>query len=87
MEKNSHLLNMKPLILFNKIPFIHKSSIFYTSIRIHQDCKSLQQGIGEMTLFLQYWKIIHEISCIFDRDISKIEIHIIYTRIQNNGAI
>ena len=34
----------------------------HTYIQFHQDCKSLQQGIGEMTLFLKYWKIIHEIS-------------------------
>ena len=31
-------------------------------IRIHQDCKSLQQGSGEMALFLHYWEIIHEFS-------------------------
>ena len=55
MEKNSQLLNMKPIIYFNFIPFIHKSSIFYTSIRIHQDYKSLKQGSGEMALFLHYW--------------------------------
>ena len=57
---------MKHIIYFNYISFIHKSSIVYTSIRFHQDCKSLQQGIGEMALFLQYWTIIHEISWIFD---------------------
>ena len=34
----------------------------HTFIWFHQDCKSLQQGIGEMALFLQYWTIIHEIS-------------------------
>ena len=36
--------------------------MLHTFIRFHQDCKSLQQGIGEMALFLQYWTIIHEIS-------------------------
>ena len=35
MAKNSKLLNMKPIIYINYSPFIHKSSIFYTSIQIH----------------------------------------------------
>ena len=40
--------------------------MFHTYIWFHQDWKSLQQGIGEMALFLQYWTIIHEIYWHFD---------------------
>ena len=66
METNYPLMNMKAIIYFNYSPFIHKSSIFYTYIRIHKDYKSLQQGSGEMELFLNYWEIIHGISCPFN---------------------
>ena len=38
----------------------------HTYIRFRQDCKILQQGIGEMALFLQYCTIIHEIYWILD---------------------
>ena len=54
MEKNYNLMNIKNLIFFNYIPFVHKSSIFYTDIQIYQYYKSLQQGDGEMALFLYY---------------------------------
>ena len=37
-----------------------------TYIRFHQDCKSLQQGVGEMALFLQYWTIVNDISWILE---------------------
>ena len=62
MATNYQLMNMKPIVYINYISFIYKSSMVHTYIRVHQDCKSLQQGIGEMALFLQYWTIIHEIS-------------------------
>ena len=65
MAKNSQLLNMKHILYINFTSFIHKSSILHTYIRFYQVCRSLQQGIGEMALFLQYWTIIHEISCPF----------------------
>ena len=61
MATNYNLLNMKPIILFYYSPFIHKSSIFYIVIQIYQYYKSLQQGGGEMPLFVYYWSIIHEI--------------------------
>ena len=62
MAKNSQLLNMKPILDINDSSFTHKSSMFHTYIQFHQDFKSLQQGIGEMALFLQYWTTIHDIS-------------------------
>ena len=52
---------MKPIVDINYSSFIHKLSMVHIFIWFHQDCKSLQQGIGEMELFLQYWTIIHEI--------------------------
>ena len=61
MATNSQLMKMKPMIYFKKSPFIHKSSIIYTSIRIHQYYKSLQQGSGEMELFLHCLTFVHEI--------------------------
>ena len=65
IRPNGHKLLVtenETIIWFNDSPFIHKLSIFYISIRNHQDYKSLQQGSGEMALFLHYWAIIHEIS-------------------------
>ena len=44
MATNYHLMNIKLIILFNYIQFIHKSSIFYIFIQIYQYYKSLQQG-------------------------------------------
>ena len=58
----------------------------HTYIRFHQDCKSLQQGIGEMALFLQYWTIIMRYIGILTLEIYELEIHIIYIIIQNTGA-
>ena len=66
MANNYQLMNIKPILDINYISFIHKSSMVHTYIRFHQDCKSLQQGIGEMALFLQYWTMIDEIYWPFD---------------------
>ena len=66
MATNSQLLNMKPIVDINYNSLIHKSSMVHTYIRFHQDCKSLQQGIVEMSMFIPNWKIIHEISWIFN---------------------
>ena len=86
MDTNSQLLNMKSILYINYSSLTHKSSMVHTYIQFHQDCKSLQQGIGEMELFLQYWTIIHEIYWNFDLINYELEIHIIYIIIQNIGA-
>ena len=61
MDTNSKLMNMKPIVYINDSSFTHKSLMVHTYIQFYEDCKSLQQGIGEMALFLQYWTITHDI--------------------------
>ena len=57
----------------NNITFIHKPSVFYLSIRIHQHYIGSQQGSGEMTLFLHCITFLHEIFWYFDLRLSEDE--------------
>ena len=62
---NYYLLNIKLISPINKIPFIHKPSVFHLSIRIYQHYIGSQQGSGEMALFLRCLTFIHDIFWVF----------------------
>ena len=63
---NFYELNIKIIKSINKIPFIHKTSVFYLSIQIHQHYIGSQQGSGEMAPFLHCLTFLHEIFQYFD---------------------
>ena len=66
MTPNAYVLNIKLILYINNIPFIHKPSVVYLSIWIHQHYIDSQQGSGEMALFLHCLTFLHEIFWYFD---------------------